>query len=229
VSHISEKTCRVSGYVLDAVSHQPVPGVRVEPEEWCNWLYSERYLSDSRTDSSGHFVLLLPASIYHKNKRVVAQTLFYEGKEALPIDKTQPLTLLLKRNAYRFQPYGCQLLADLGHIPPYVDSPIEIGSQLAFLIRDSTIRRPYKLHTVTIRVGRDGFPQEPMRIRVYQYNDHPEAPPTQQLASIDICPRKDGILTYDVNLYDIQVTGQGFFLALESPAGADKFYNPYSD
>lgn len=220
----TEEPSRVSGYVLDAVSRRPVPGVQVKPE----YLDFYNFHSAAQTDSTGRFVLHLPAGHRKLVRRVAAQTIFYEGKAAIPADTTQPVTLLLKRNAYRFKPYGCQHLADSVYIPRYGYSPV-IGypdTQLAFLIRDSTMRQPYKLRAITLRIGRDGLPREPIRLHLYQYNDRPEAPPVEQLLPESLCISQstEGVYSYDVSWYNIMVSGTGFFVVLEYIWGADKFY-----
>jgi hypothetical protein len=214
-------TFRVSGYVLDAVSRRPVPGVEVKPE------YTN-FHNPAQTDSTGHFVLHFPA-IYRKLLRqVVARTICYEGKAAIPADTMQSVTLLLKRNAFRFKPYGCQHLADSVYIPRYSYGSVMgyPGSQLAFLIQDSTIRQAYKLRAVTIRIGLDGLPREPMRLHLYQYNDQAEAPPTELLMRENLCISQstEGVYAYDLSWYNIMVSGGGFFVVLEYIVSADKFY-----
>ena len=222
LGRIPEETFRVAGYVLDAVSRKPVPGVLVEEENW------ERVFRPARTDASGYFVLHLPVSRRKVVRQLVVQTAFYEGRAATPADTTQRVTLLLKRNASRFKPYGCQRPADSTHIPPYAAMPFQglPGSQIAFLIRDSTARQPHKVRALTFRVGGDGLPREYMRLRIYQYSDRPEAPPGDDLLleSFLMCPVKEGVFTYDLSPYDITVSGAGFFLALEYVVGSDKFY-----
>ena len=52
-----ERTFRVSGYVLDSVSHKPAPGVLVKSH------YSGY---QAHTDASGHFVLQLPRRRHKK-------------------------------------------------------------------------------------------------------------------------------------------------------------------
>ena len=159
---------------------------------------------------------------------LVVRTVFYEGRAATPADTTKRVTLLLKRNAYRFKPYGCQRPADSTHIPAYAAMPIQglPGSQIAFLIRDSTARQPHKVRALTFRIGRDGLPREPMRLRIYRFNENPEALPGEDLLleSFNICAAKEGVFTYDVSSYHITVSGTGFFLAVEYPVGSDKFY-----
>ena len=131
-----EKTFRLVGYVLNEVSHEPIPGVMVESGYWVVGS------SVFRTDARGRFVLHLPISFLNKGRRLQVHTMLYEGQAAIPTDTTQTVTLMLKRNAYRFKPFGCQQLADTVHIPPYVTMPIlgYPGSQYAFLIRDTTAR-----------------------------------------------------------------------------------------
>ncbi|GAA4043269.1 hypothetical protein GCM10022409_31580 [Hymenobacter glaciei] len=215
-----EKTRRVEGYVLDKASQRPVPHVRVWRDD-----YPPR---QARTDASGHFVLNLPAKGYNRGQLLTVQTLYYEGVAAIPADTTHPVKLLLKRNAYRFKPYGCQQLADTAHLSPYAPLPIKglPATQYAFLIRDSSNSQPRQLRTVTIRVGRDGFTREPMRLRIYQYSEQLNAPPGDDLLreNVVMCPPKEGVFTYDVSSCDIVVPGTGFFLALEYTAGSDKFY-----
>ena len=214
-----EMTLRVEGYVLDKASRRPIPKVSVWRGEYPP--------QQARTDASGHFILYLPAKSYRKGQLLTVQTMYYEGRAAVPADATQPVTLLLTRNAYRFKPYGCQQLADTAHLVSYAPLPIKglPGTQYAFLIRDSN-NQPYKLRTVTIRVGNDRFTREPMRLRIHQYNNDSEAQPGDDLLleNVKICPPNAGVFTYDVSSYNIKVLGTGFFLALEYSAGSDSFY-----
>lgn len=177
----SEKTINVSGYVLDAVSRKPVPDVVVEDSEIQN---TSRL---PRTDSSGHFVLNLSGSRRRRNRKLAVQTLYYEGNTAMPSNTTQQATILLKRNAYRFKPYGCQIPADSYRILPYADRGVKWfpGFQFAFLIRDSTIHQPRKLQTVTFRLGKEGLPREPFRIRIYRCSGS-EQPPGEDLLTENI-------------------------------------------
>ena len=222
LSRIPEETFRVSGYVLDAVSRKPVAGVLVEDDYW------GEFFKPAQTDANGYFVLHLPVSRRRVVRQLVVRTVFYEGRAVTPADTAQRVTLLLKRNAYRIQPYGCQRPADSVRIPPYVAMPFQglPGGQIAFLIQDSTVRQPHKVRTLTFRIGRNGFPREPFRVRVYQYSSHQEAPPGKDLLEEDflICEGKEGVFTYDVSPYDIVVSGTDFFVALEYVTGSDKFY-----
>ena len=214
-----EKTFRVAGYVLDAGSRQPVSGVEVKDDGYnhsFNW---------TRTDSNGRFVLHLPVSRLLAHGQLVGQTALYEAHTDIPADTTQSVTLLLKRNAYRFKPYGCQQLADTARLPPFVMMPIlgYPGSQFAFLIRDSSLRQPHKLRTVNITANHSAFPWEPVRLHIYRFTDNPEAPPGESLLqeSIVFLPpnETDGMWSYDVSSYGIIVSGTGFYLALEYVVG----------
>ena len=102
-------------------------------------------------------------------------------------------------------------------------------SQFAFLIQNSAARQPHELRTVTFRIGRGGFPREPFRLRIYQYNDDPDAPPGKELLTeyFNISSAIEGECTYNLIPYNIVATGRGFFMALEFIAGADKFYTQH--
>ena len=212
-----EKTFRVAGYVLDAGSRESAAGVYV----WNNF-------NVARTDTNGHFTLRLPVSTFKKGSQAVVHTVFYDGSATIPADTTQPVEILLRRNAYRFKPIGCQQLSDSARIPRYTSGALESvpGSQFAFLLQDTTYQQQRKLRSITFRVGQNGLPREPFRIRIYQYNAFAEAPPGQDLLRENIlaCPEKEGIITYDVSSYDIEVLGTGFYLALEPVLSSNKFY-----
>ena len=220
------KALSVSGYVLDAVSRQPVSGVWVHD----SWMSEEMY---ARTDSSGHFVIHLPVVPGEIVRQLVVETLLYQGQATITVDKAsaataQHVVILLRRNAYRFRPYGCQQLADSARIFPYAAASIEVlsGFQYGFLIRDTTIYQPRKLRTVSFRVGHNAFPRVPFRIRIYRYKDHLKEPPGEDLLleNIMVCSVKEGVITYYVSSYDIMVAGTGFYLALEPVLGSNKFY-----
>jgi len=217
-----EKTFRVVGYVLDKDSRQPVSNVSV-----CWEGYPVR---KARTDARGHFALYLPVARqkYYENGLITVQALCYESSAVIPADTATPVTLLLTRNAYQPKPYGCLQPADTAQISPYATRQLtgHPGTQCAFLIRDTTSRQPHKLRAVTIRVGRDGFTREPMRLRIYQYNERMNMPPGDDLLreNIVMCPPKEGVFTYDVGSYNIVVSGTGFFMGIEYTVGSDKFY-----
>ena len=218
-----EKTFRLVGYVLNEVSHEPISGVMVESGYWVVGS------SVFRTDARGRFVLHLPISFLNKGRRLQVHTMLYEGQAAIPADTTQAVTLLLKRNTYRFKHFGCQQLADTVHIPPYVTMPIlgYPGSQYAFLVRDTTARQPRKLRAITFRTGHAAFSREPFRLRIYQGQDNSAAPPGEELLleSFLVCPNKEeGIWNYDVSQYNIMVSEKGLFLAMGYTVGGDKFY-----
>ncbi len=209
-----EKTFRVAGYVLDAGSRQPVSGVQVIDD---GYNHSFKW---ARTDSNGRFVLHLPVSRLLAHGQLVGRTALYEAHADIPADTTQVVTLLLKRNAYRFKAYGCQQLADTARLPPLVMMPIlgYPGSQFAFLIRDNSWRQPHKLRTVNIKASHSAFPWEPVRLNIYRFTDNPESPPGESLLqeSIVFFPpnETDGMWSYDVSSYDIIVSGTGFYLAI---------------
>ena len=219
-----EKTFRVSGYVLDAVSCRPVVGVVV------GGLDFGRFSKQPRTDSTGYFVLRLPASRWNVGSRLGVETVFYEGSTIIPTDTMQAVTILMKRSAYRMKGNSCQHAIDTLQPPPYSAVPILglPGTQYALLICDSLFRQPHKLRAITFKLGsQDAFPIESFRIRIYHYYGQPDAPPGDDLLveSITVCPEnKAGIYTFDVSPYDMVVSGKGVFLALEYVVGGDKFY-----
>ena len=215
----SERTFRVAGYVLDAVSRRPVPGVLVEDEYWTG------EITQTRTDSNGYFVLrLLMVRPREKIRQLIVQTVLYEGEVIVASNNEQQVVILLRRNTFRFNPYGCQQLADSARISPYAKGAIQglPGSQFAFLIRDTRSRQPRQLRTVTFNTGPAGLPQEPFRLRVYPYEKQPVAPlgPDLLLEIIYVYPQK-GTFSYDVSLYNIVVPYTGFYLAIEYVAGCD--------
>ena len=223
--NLPEKTFRVVGNVLDNVSRQPVPKVSV--------CWSGYPLRKTRTDANGHFVLYLPVARrkYYGEGLLTVQTLYYEASTVVPTDSAKPVTLLLKRNTYQVKPFGCQQLSDMESVSPYATRQLTgyLGTQCAFLIRDSTNREPYKLRAVTLSVGRDGFGREPMRLRIYRYDEQLNAPPGDDLfrENFVICPPNEGVFTYDLSSYDILISGTGFFLAVEYTTGSDSFYCKY--
>ena len=212
-----EKTFRLEGFVFDAGRREPVAGVYVRDD-----------FNAARTDTNGHFALRLPASAFRKGSQAVVHTVFYNGSATITADTTQPVEILLRRNAYRFKPNDCQQLADSARIPRYTSGALESvpGTQFAFLLQDTTYRQRHKLRSVAFRVGQNGLPRQPFRIRIYQYDILVEVPPGQDILRENIlaCPEKEGIITYDLSSYDIEVSGTGFYLALEPVLSSNKFY-----
>ena len=149
--------------------------------------------------------------------------LLYEGQAAIPADTTQQVVILLKRNAYRFEPYGCQRLADSAHVVPYTEQPILgiPGSQFVFLVQDSTSNsvkpnQQRKVRSLTFRTGSTGIPREPFRVRIYKYKG-PDQPPGEDLFTENfiICG-KEGVFTYDLSL-TLALLVDAFFEHLISP------------
>ena len=215
-----EKTIRVSGYVLDAVSCRPVVGVVV------GGLDFGRFSKQPRTDSTGYFVLRLPASRWKVGSRLGVEIVFYEGSTIIPADTMQDVTIVMKRSAYRMKWNSCQHATDTLQPPPYRAVPILglPGTQYAFLIQDSTARQPRKLKTLTFRFGTTGFPRETFRIRIYRYNG-PQQPPGEDLLteSITVQDVREGVFSFDMSLYNIEphaadnvfLPVSRFFVALE--------------
>ena len=217
------RTLSVSGYVLDATSCQPVAGVPITKNG-----------VKTITAQDGFFRLKYPEAEFKEYRRdggeaLRVYSLNYAGSTAIPADTTQPVTLLLVRNTYRFPPQGFLNLADSTHatacVSPWLGLP---GSQRAFLVQDSTCRQPRKLRALTFRVGNDGidgFIRYPLRVRIYQYNG-PELPPGSDLLPENyiIIAQSAGIFTYDLSGFDVTVSGSGFFLALKYPVGSDKVF-----
>lgn len=202
-----EKTFRVSGYVLDAVSREPVPNIVVQGG-----------YELARTETNGHFVFRFPIRYRKEAGRVWVQTMLYNGQADTPADTAQVVTLLLKRNAYRFKPQDCQQAADSVHLSPYASPLLGIpGEQMAFLLRDSTARHPQKLRALTFRFGQEGFPRESFRVRLYRC-DGPELPPGQDLLPENVILEDYGEAVRTVNLsaYNIAIPPAGFFVALEA-------------
>jgi len=204
----AQKTVRVSGYVLDSVSHKPAHGVLVKSH------YSGY---QAHTDASGHFVLQLPRRRYKKRERLVVETALFTGSTPVPVDTAQSVTLLLTRTAYRFVSNGCLQRADSVHMSPFATPLLGLpGSQMAFLIRDTTARQPRKLRALTLRVGKQGFPREPFRIRIYRYNGSGQ-PPGEDLLTENIgwSPPQEGVYSVDYLPYEVMLPAEGFFIAVE--------------
>ncbi|WP_345056406.1 hypothetical protein [Hymenobacter glaciei] len=224
-----ERTFSVAGYVLDAGSRRPVPGVLVEDESWAGKIIQ------AQTDLNGHFVLQLTlVKGRGKVRRLLVHTVLYEGEIEVTAtgNKEQQVVILLRRNAYRFKPYGCQQLGDSVSIAPYAPTPIKglPGIQYAFLIRDSTIQQPRKLKTLTFKVNHNSIPREVFQVHIYECNGLDKPPGDYLLhGTFNICPGKeDGIFTYDVSAYEIMISKSGFFLALKGDEGGTKWicYDP---
>ena len=107
---------------------------------------------------------------------------------------------------------------------PY-ESPA--NAQFAFLIWDSTARQSQKVRAVSLRVGRQAIPREPMRLHIYQCNGSPAAGPGADLLfyeTINICPSREGAFTYDLSLSNVILPAGDFFVGLEFVVSADNFY-----
>ena len=226
-SQRSDKTFRVTGYVLDATNQQPVAGTMVHFQGvgLYDMLLGSRV---PQTDAKGFFVLRLPVSNLVKGGYLETRTLFYEGRTPLPADTAQPVTILLRRNAFRFKPIkpnGCQPLADTAQLPSYITMPIQglSGSQYAFLIRDTTIHQPRKLWTITLTTGPASFPREPFALRIYPCNNEPAAPPCANAPSVayTVFPQA-GTTTYYLDSYNIMVPAGGFYIAVDYTVPSDR-------
>ena len=220
-----EKTVRLSGVVLDSLTQKPVPNVLVQSSTAGTVGMAGAY---ARTDEKGRFDLSLSLVRREDAGALFVKTILYDGKATLPADTTQRVTLLLKRNAYRFQPYGCQQPADSVHIPPYYAGLPEMGLpnfQFAFLIKDTALHQPHRLRSLTFRIGRNGFEREPFQIRIYQHTEPSQPPGPDVFTEFFIaCPDAEGVFTYDLSGFNTVVPVDGFFVALEYKTGGDKFY-----
>jgi hypothetical protein len=204
----AEKTFRVSGYVLDSVGRKPAPGVLVK---------SNNSGHQAHTDASGHFVLQLPHKRTNTRERLVVETLLFAGSTPVPVDTTQSVTLLLTRTAYRFAPDGCLQPTDSVHMSPVATPLLGIpGTQMAFLIRDTTVHQPRKLRAVTLRVGNNGFPREPFRVRIYRYNGSGQ-PPGEDLLTENIgwSLPQEGVYSVDYLPSEVMLPAEGYFIAVE--------------
>ena len=219
-SQRSDKTFWVTGYVRDAVNQQPVAGATVHFQGVGPYglLLGSRV---PQTDVKGFFALRLPVGNLVKGGYLETRTLFYEGRTPLPADTSQPVTILLRRNAFRFKPIkpnGCQPLADTAQLPRYVTMPIQglPGSQYAFLIRDTTIHQPRKLWVITLTTGLGAFPREPFTLRIYPCNNEPAAPPCANAPSeaFTVFPLA-GTATYDIDSYNVMIPAGGFYIAVD--------------
>ena len=145
------------------------------------------------------------------------RTLQYEGHFTVPADTAQRVTLLMRRNSFRFRPYDCQVLADSVHMAPYASPWMMIPSeQLALLIEGSVSHQPNRLRTITLRIGKNGFYREPFSIHFYQYNG-PEQPPGAELReSITASAGHEGVFSLDVRDYNIFLPAGRFFIAVEA-------------
>ena len=212
----------VSGYVLDAVSKQPLAGILIAKNG-----------VQTASAKDGFFRLKYPAAeqkphfYYPETREELAVELSgYAGRAYIPTDTTQRITLPLLRNSYRFPPDGSLHPADSVHVLPCT-TPWEglPGSQQAFLIQDSSIHQLRKLRAITFRIGKNGFVREPIQIRLYRYNG-PELPPGEGLFTefFVVAESREETYTYDLSDYNVLLPASGFFLAVKYTVGGDKFY-----
>ena len=218
------QSASVSGYVLDAATRQPMAGVPVAKNG-----------AQTRTAKDGFFRLKYHSAnnqpyMSKELDELGVYSLNYAGSAAIPVDTAQRVTLLLVRNTYHFPPHGHLRPADSVHVSP-CPSPWQSlpGSQRAFLIQDSSsIHQPRKLRTLTFRIGKEGFDREPFRVRIYQYNGPDKAPGEDLLTeNFVVSAATEGTLTYDLTDYDVKVSSNGFFLALEYVVRGDHFWLDY--
>ena len=213
-----KKMLRVSGYVLDAKSRQPLSGVPVAKNG-----------AQTLTNKDGFFRLTYPATpevpaLAGARDGLGIYSLDYAGSAAIPADTAQRATVLLQRTGYRTPPDTPHPLGSVYGWPcasPWRELP---GTQRAFLMQNSADQQPHKLRALTLRVGKGGFIRgEWLRVRIYRYNGPDERPGEDLLTeNVILCLGTEGVLTY--SLYDVTVPGTGFFVALESPVGSDAFY-----
>lgn len=210
----------VSGHVLDAVSRQPLVGIPIAKNG-----------AQTTSAKDGFFQLKYPAAkqkVYRPYglEELAVELPNYAGRAYIPANTTQLVTLPLLRNLYQFPPDGNLRPADSVHVSPCTAPWDEWpGSQLAFLIQDSSIHQPRRLRAITFRIGKNGFSREPFRIRLYQYNG-PAQPPGEDLLTKNyvVSAAREGTYTYDLSDYNVILPASGFFLALEYVVTGDHFY-----
>lgn len=210
----------VSGYVLDAVSKQPLVGIPIAKNG-----------AQTTSANNGFFRLDYPAAAqrrYSPNglEELAVELPGYAGRAYIPADTMQHITLPLLRNPYRFPPDGYLRPADSVHVSPCT-APWDglPGSQRAFLIQASSIHQPRKLRAISFRFGQDGFVRYPFRVRLYRYNGAAQ-PPGEDLLPENyvVSGESEETYTYDLSDYNVILPASGFFLALEYTVGGDKFY-----
>ena len=205
----------VSGYVLDAVTCAPLAGMGVYA-----WSADISDLYSQRTNSRGYFRLeTKPGNPLQAGSMLEGGNLYYEGNAPIPADTAQLLTLLLKHSSFRFRPYGCQVPADSLHILQDrvgLRVPELPDSQVAFLIRDSSLHQPGWLRALTFRVGRGGFRHDVYRIHIYRYNGAEQPPGEEVLTHYLVWDAKPGgNVRLLVREYNVILPTTGFFVALE--------------
>ena len=219
------KSFRVSGYVLDSLSHQPVAGVFVTLEK------ETAHFGVAQTDQYGHFTLRQPASRRTPLANVAVQTVLYAGRAAIPADTATLVTIWLRRTAARLPADDCAAgTADTLRMKPYASTAtLLLGSELAFLVPNDLSQRADTMRTLVLDAAYLQLDpeDEDYRVRFYQPNGPEHGPGTEVLGDYMLLVNlsrtgqagpgeKKGRYALNVRELGIPVPRQGVFVGLQA-------------
>lgn len=211
----TEKTVRVSGYVLDSVSRKPVAGVFVHGNSF----------GAPRTNAQGHFVLDLPVSQWKLTGQLVVETVLYRGKAVMPVDTSAEMTILLRRNQRSLPADECAHVVDSLRMNPYAVQAFALpGTSLAFFIANTSRHTADTLKAIIL--NREGMNLDWGNYWVGIYAaPAPGLMPQELLAEpcgLAIDKAATGPQYFDVKSANMLVPSGGFILELMLNSGCDK-------
>lgn len=201
---------RISGRVVDAKTKEPIPFVTIN-------LRKEK--TDTFSNERGRFQFTglkykdydsLVFNIYDYNSRVVL----------IKAGKTKGLVVELSK-VVRLSEHIPTLSELRQKTEIYRESKKKIivypGNQYAFLIDNDSIRQTRRLRAVSFYIGENGIPVGDFRVRIYK-NNGLDSPPGIDILTENVLfngAGEKGWCNLDVSIYNILVSREGFFIALE--------------
>jgi hypothetical protein len=222
-SSVSAKTIGgpkiISGYVLDSITHQPVPGVLVRAS----------LIGKTVTDQQGHFSLPVPKRRVAWPYALYVSTLAYQGRTLVTHDIARTVTLLVSRRklAFQLRADSCLLSADIQKVNPKSTPTLAEdwpGNMYAVFVANN-LRTARTIRTITLRTAEIGQymidPTFPFRLRVFAVDSLTRQPAYDLLTeNVVLCiSQKDQTNTIGLSQYAIPAPQQGFYIAIEGLLG----------
>ncbi|RSK48958.1 peptidase associated/transthyretin-like domain-containing protein [Hymenobacter rigui] len=227
-SSVSAKTIGgpeiISGYVLDSITRQPVPGVLVRAS----------LIGKTATDQQGHFSLPVPKRPAAWPYALYVSTLAYQGRTLVTHDIARNVTLLVSRRklAFQFKADSCLSAAAAQKVNPYATPTLAEdwpGNLYAVFVANN-IHTARTIRTITLRTAEVGpymsDPTFPLRLRIFAVDSLTRQPAGDLLTEsvVQCISRKIHSTTIDLNQYGIPAPRQGFYVAFETLMQGDHFY-----
>ena len=216
-----QQTFRVSGHVLDSVSHKPVAGVYV------NVGGQRNLFGGPQTDRHGRFVVSVGPTL---GTRLTVHTVLYEGTAAISTLPASEVQLYVHRNTVALPETVCPGEgSDTLRMKPYASLATPgFGSELAFLVRPPAAQAPDTVRTLFLDVNRLGLDPDRWHgyylLKAYCPNGPEQGPGTVTfLPVVNLCPSatthpagRRGLFAFDLRPYHIPVPAKGVYISLVS-------------